>query len=273
MSQNPLGPRELNRRAPSAARAYDHYLGGAHNFEVDRDLAAMARAVLPCVDAMAQLNRSFLRRAVRFCVDQGITQFLDLGSGIPTVGNVHEIAQSRSPQARVVYVDYEPVAYTHARAMLSNDPLTTIIQADIRDVDTVLGHPEVTALLDFDKPVGLLMVGVLLFVPDHDDPGGLVARYNRACAAGSLVALSHISDDEADPDTTRQVRELVSVYRQADEQVYVRTKDEFASWFDGTELIDPGVVALASWRPDGSDEANERSPAAKLGYAGVGRIG
>lgn len=265
-------PRTVDTDVPSAARAYDYYLGGAHNFAADRELAERARQVLPCVAAVARLNRAFLRRAVLHMIDRGITQFLDLGSGIPTVGNVHEIAQQVNPACRVVYVDYEPVAAAHSEIILEGNAGAVMVERDIRSPRGVLTHPATQALLDFREPVGLLMVGVLLFLSDRDDPAGLVARYRDVCASGSYLALSHITDDDADPVTRDQVRDLVRIYQDANEQVYLRDRGTLTRWFAGTELVDPGVSLLADWRPDGGTEPDADSPARMLGYGGVARI-
>ncbi|MGH3625527.1 MAG: SAM-dependent methyltransferase [Sciscionella sp.] len=269
----PLGPRSLDSETPNAARMYDYYLGGAHNFGPDRDLAERARMVLPCVDALARLSRSWLRRVVIACLDAGIDQFLDLGSGIPTVGNVHEIVQERSPDGRVVYVDYEPVAYYDALKMLQGNDNATILQADIRDPDSVLRSPEVAGLLDFSRPIGMLLAGVLLYVGDEHDPAGLVAAYRQPCAPGSHLALSIITLDEVDPITHGQVLDLVNVYENANDQLHVRGRDHFTSWFAGTTLLEPGVVPLPDWRPDNVlDGVDADNPARLLGYGGVGRI-
>jgi S-adenosyl methyltransferase len=263
---------QVNPEMPNAARMYDYYLGGAHNFPADRQLGEQARTVLPCVNMVARLNRSFLRRAVVFMVEQGITQFLDLGSGIPTVGNVHEIAQGRNPDARVVYVDYEPIAVAHSELILAEVPNAAVVGADIRQPEAILDSKPVRELLNLDEPIGLLMVGVLLFIPDSDDPGGLVRTYREVCAPGSYLALSHITDDEADPLTREQVHQLVEVYQAANEHIYLRDRKTFTDWFDGTELVDPGVTLLADWRPDGGDGPDVDSPARTLGYGGVSRI-
>lgn len=266
------GRTEVDLEIPNAARMYDYYLGGVHNFPADRALADQAHRVLPCVNLLARLNRAFLRRAVLHMVEQGITQFLDLGSGIPTVGNVHEVAQARNPETRVVYVDYEPIAVAHSETILAEIQHAAVVQADIRRSDVVFNHPHVRELLNFSEPIGLLLVGVLLFIPDSDNPAGLVTTYRDMCTPGSYMALSHISDDEADPVTRTQVRELVEVYKRANEQIYLRGKATVAEWFDGTELVDPGVSLLADWRPDGGLEGDLETPARLLGYGGMGRI-
>lgn len=270
MSSKPHhGPKEFDLEVPSAARAYDYFLNGSHNFRVDRDFAEQVRQLVPWVPNVARLNRSFLWRVVRYMLDQGIGQFLDLGSGIPTVGNVHEIAQQQQPDAKVVYVDYEPVAYQHASTLLADNPHATIIQADIRDPQTILNHPETRQLLDFSQPLGLLMVGVLLFIGPEDHPADLIATYRQQLAPGSLLAISHIADEHAPPEQREQVATLVAAYQKANEHVYVRTADEITTWFDGMELVEPGVTFLHDWRPQGTTEAED--VARLLGYGAVAR--
>jgi SAM-dependent methyltransferase len=255
---------------------YDYYLGGALNFAADRELAERAKTVLPVTPVLARLNRSWLRRVVNVCMDEGIDQFLDLGSGIPTVGNVHEIVQKRIPDGRVVYVDYDSTAVSHAQKLLRGNENATILHADIRDPENVLDAPEVQTLLDFSRPIGMLMVGIMLYVADEYDPHGLIATYRDRCAPGSLLPMSIISTDQVrdhDPETYRQLLDLVSVYDDASEQIHVRGFDEFVSYFDGMDLLDPGVVILPEWRPDGTAEHDATSPARWIGIGGMGRIG
>ncbi|MGH3679239.1 MAG: SAM-dependent methyltransferase [Natronosporangium sp.] len=263
------GPRPLDLDVPSAARIYDYSLGGSHNFKVDRDFARQVFQYVPWVPNINRLNRSFLWRAVRFYLDQGIGQFLDLGSGIPTLGNVHEVAQQVRPDARVVYVDYEPLAYQHASTLLADNPHATIIQADIRNPAAILDHPDTRALLDFDQPLGLLMVGVLLFIGPEDQPADLVATYRQRLAPGSLLAITHLCDEHAPPEQREQVAAAVAAYQNASEQLHVRTRDEISTWFDGMELVEPGVVFLPDWRPESISEADD--VARPLGYGGVAR--
>ncbi|GAA1350433.1 SAM-dependent methyltransferase [Saccharothrix algeriensis] len=272
MSSSSFEPRsDVDLSVPSAARAYDYFLDGAHNFAVDRAFADQVLAIAPSVPAVTKLNRSFLRRVVKFCLDQGIRQFLDLGSGIPTVGNVHEIAQQVDPASRVVYVDYEPVAYAHARQLLVGNPFATIVQADIRNPSAILDHPETRRLIDFSEPVALLMVGVLLFISDEDRPGELVRTYRQHLAPGSFLAISHIASEQAGPELQAEVSRLVDAYAAADEHVHVRTHRDVLAWFDeGTTLVEPGLVCLPDWRPDGDQE--ETSVARPLGYGGVARV-
>jgi S-adenosyl methyltransferase len=227
--------------------------------------------VLPCMTMLARSNRSFLRRVVRFMSDAGIDQFLDIGSGIPTTENTHQVAQSRNPRTRVVYVDNEPIAVTHGQRILADNPGAAIIEADVRDPDGILRHPRVTELLDFSKPLGVLMGGVLVFIPDSADPPGLVAAYRDVCAPGSYVGLSHLTHDEADSQTREQVDTMVNVYRGGGDHLYVREREVLTSWFAGLELVPPGVTLMDDWRPDHNAVESE-SPARWLGYGGVGQV-
>lgn len=256
---------QIDTAVPSAARVYDYLLGGDHNYQADRDFATQVQELMPLVPEVAKMNRRFLRRVVTYLLGQGVRQFLDLGSGIPTVGNVHQIAQEQSIEARVVYVDYEPVAYLQARTWLADVPNATMIEADIRDPDSILRHREIE-LLDFTQPLGLLMVGILLFIGDEDRPAELVHTYRRLLTPGSFLAISHIADEHA-PDAQRaQLARLVAAYEQAGEHVHVRGKEEIASWFDGMILVEPGVVHLPDWRPE---MPGESSSVHRLGYGAV----
>lgn len=275
----PTNVREVDLDRPNAARMYDYYLGGSHNFESDRALATQVEQVAPWVKQVARINRAWLRRVVDFLMTQGIRQFLDLGSGIPTVGNVHELAQRRDPATRVVYVDYEAVAVHHSHELLRDNDNAAVVWADVRSPRSVLSHAETQRLIDFTQPVGLLCAGLLLFIGDEYDPGELVAAYREACPAGSYLAVSTMSQDEADPETAERLAGLLRLYESADEQVYPRDRATIESWFAGTELVDPGLVLLHQWRPertpDGEPVRTEQdaSPARLLGYGAIGRIG
>jgi hypothetical protein len=276
--QPPTNVRELDLEKPNAARMYDYYLGGSHNFEPDRALAAQVRQVAPWVDHVAGINRAWLRRVVDFLMAQGIRQYLDLGSGIPTAGNVHEIAQRQDPETRVVYVDYEAVAVHHSFELLRDNDNATVVWADVRNPKSVLEHEETRRLIDFTQPVGLLCAGLLLFIGDDYDPAGLIGTYRNACPPGSYLAISTMSQDEADPATAAQLAALLKLYEMADEQVYPRDKATINSWFAGTELVDPGLVLLHRWRQEQAEDGtplwphHETSPARLIGYGAVGRI-
>jgi hypothetical protein len=251
---------------PSAARVYDFYLGGFHNFAADRAMGQQAVRMWPELPEIMQANRAFLRRAVEFLVGAGVRQFLDLGSGIPTVGNVHEVAQRAAPDTRVVYVDNDPVAVEHSRAILAGDERTAVVQADLRDPDAVLADPAVRALLDSDGPTAVLMFAVLHFVPDDADPAGLVARFRDAVPAGSYLALSHATAGQQ----AGRAAEHRSLYQRTATPMTMRTRDQVVRLFDGWDLVEPGVVYMPQWRPEPGAPTVER-PERITGLAGVGR--
>ncbi|MDR7300451.1 SAM-dependent methyltransferase [Haloactinomyces albus] len=259
-------PDEIDEEVPSAARIYDYLLGGAHNFAVDRCLGEKFLTALPSARNVARLNRAFLRRAVVALAESGVRQFLDLGSGIPTVGNVHEIAHGLDPQAGVVYVDSESIAVAHSELLLDGDHRTAVIQANLREPGSILRHPETRRLLDFSQPIGLLMVGVLHFVPTRADAAGIVRQYRDELPSGSFLALSHFTAD-VEPD---EMAEVVEVMRHSADPVHPRTRDEITKLFDGFELLDPGVVGTAHWRPNEPDASAEQPGGTRI-YAGVGR--
>jgi S-adenosyl methyltransferase len=265
----PVDVREPDMMRPNAARMYDFYLGGAHNFEPDRVLAAQVEQVAPWVKHVARINRAWLHRAVGFMMERGVRQFLDLGSGIPTVGNVHEVAQRADPTARVVYVDHESVAVHHSYELLQDNENAAVVWADVREPGAVLEHPDVRGLIDFSQPVGLLIVGLLLFIADEHEPARLVRTYRAACPPGSYLAISTMSQDEADPETAEQLAGLLRLYESADEQVFPRDRATIESWFAGTTLVEPGLTLLDEWRPQ---VARSTSPARLLGYGAVGRV-
>lgn len=259
-------PDDVDSRRPSAARVYDYYLGGSHNFEADREMARRAIELWPELPLIMQANRAFLRRAVQYLLRQGITQFLDLGSGIPTVGNVHEIAHTVRPDARVVYVDIDPVAVAQSRAILAGDERCDVVEADLCDVPAVLSDPRTTRLLDLSRPVGLLTVAVLHFVPDTADPAGVLGRYGEALAPGSFLAVSHATH-EGEPD---QAGPHTSLYRRTGTPMTMRSRDEITAMLEGFDLVEPGVVYLPLWRPDPRDAVVEH-PERVTGLAAVGR--
>jgi hypothetical protein len=249
---------------PNVARLYDYYLGGAHNFAVDREFADRSMSEIPTA-AMVQHTRSFLRRAVRLCVAQGIRQFLDLGSGIPTAGNVHEVAQRADPTCRVVYVDNEPATVAHSRTMLRDNENAAIAEADIRDVAAVLAAPEVRALLDLTRPIAVLMVAILPYLADDDLPVELVHRYRDAVPDGSYVVITHLTADEQ-PEL---VRKVVGVAAETDSPIVARSKVEVEAMLDGLDLLDPGLVLATKWRGEGEPESG--AEAVTYGAVGVKR--
>ncbi|WP_189052857.1 SAM-dependent methyltransferase [Longimycelium tulufanense] len=249
----PWVPAGIDTSIPNVARVYDYLLGGGHNFEADRQLAEVFdREIMPGAREIVRLSRAFLHRAVDFLVDSGIRQFLDLGSGIPTVGNVHEIAEQATSESRVVYVDKDPLAVAHSRLMLQGNDRATAIQADLCDVDDILGHPETRRLLDFDEPIALLTLMVWHFVPETAHPKDVLARYRAAVVPGSFLAISHFTLDAGEPG--RVVEEFEARSR---DHVYPRSYDQLLDLLEGFELVDPGLVACAAWRPRGPGDISD----------------
>jgi hypothetical protein len=266
MERPDWAPEGVDIERPSAARLYDYTLGGSHNFAVDRELFRQLTAIVPDLAAQAHAGRAFLRRAVRFCVASGIRQFLDLGSGIPTRGNVHEVAQRAAPDARVIYVDMDPVAVAHSRAILAGNDQVGVVQADVRQPEQILGHPEVRGLLDFDQPMAVLLLAMLHLVPDEDDPAGIVGRLRDAIVPGSYLVISH-GTAEGRP---REVAEGMQTLQRSGVQLHVRTREQVVRLFAGFELVEPGVVWTSQWCPDDPGEVDDR-PERSLMFAGVGR--
>ncbi|ANY06178.1 SAM-dependent methyltransferase [Pseudonocardia sp. HH130630-07] len=246
MSDRPEPGLEPDLDRANAARMYDYLLGGSLNFAVDRDAAENALAHYPHLRDVAQSNRRFLGRAVRWCLDDGVHQFLDLGSGIPTAGNVHEIAHRSDPAARVAYVDNEPVAVQASRTVVADLDTVSITRADLRTPAAVLGAPTVTGLLDLDRPVAVIAVAVLHFVPG--DLAELLDAYRAVLAPGSVVVLSHSSDDVDDPALARQVREAAATYANTSTSATLRTRAEIVAALGGADrLVGPGLVDVVDW--------------------------
>jgi hypothetical protein len=262
-------PREIDTTKPSASRVYDLYLGGTHNYPVDRAFVEQATAICPFVPDMARHNRGFLRRAVQFALDNGIRQFVDVGSGVPTVGNVHDIAEEIAPETRVVYVDNDAEAVVTAQDMLADSEVATAIAADLRRPDDIFDHPDTARLIDFEKPVGLLIVAVFHFISPMDRPHALLRKYLDRLASGSYVALSHITVDDATPIAREQLENLEREYGSTSNPAYLRTRGEFAGLFDGLDIVDPGVSFAADWRS--AEPVDNHDPARPCFFAAVGR--
>jgi SAM-dependent methyltransferase len=259
-------PAGLDLTRPSAARMYDYYLDGAHNFAVDRELAARVLELFPDGRLIAQANRAFLNRAVRYLLGQGVRQFIDIGSGIPTAGNVHEVAQQRDPAARVLYVDHDPVAVAHSELILRDNPGARVLQADLRHPKEILDAPVLTEFLDLDQPVGVLMVSVLHFVSESDPPDAAIARFRDLLSPGSHLVISH-GTGEVRQSEGAKVQEL---YRSTATPLTYRTREQVLGFFDGWDLVEPGVVWVPQWRPDWPDDVGP-DPASTLILAAVGR--
>jgi SAM-dependent methyltransferase len=241
-------PQDLHANQPHSARMYDYYLGGKDNFAADRAAAEQALTVAPELRELARENRKFLQRAVRFVASAGIRQFLDIGTGIPTQGNTHEIAQSITPDARVVYVDSDPIVLVHARALLTGteEGKTVVVQSDACESEAILGNSDLQQTLDFSKPVALMFVSVLQFIADERDPAGGVARLKEVLAPGSYLILSHPTGDFR----SAAVTQVAQTYNNAKVSAVARSGEQIAGFFDGFELVEPGLVQLPLWRPD-----------------------
>lgn len=244
--QSAWAPTDIAPERPNPARIYDYMLGGYHNFEADRAISDAMEKLFPAVRLAAQVNRAFLRRAVTFLVEQGCDQFLDLGSGIPTVGNVHEVAQALNPAARIVYVDVEPVAVAHSRALLAGNPNATAIRSDARDPEAILAHAEVRCLLDLSRPLGLLMVGMLHYLLDDGEAEAAVRTLRAAAAPGSFLVISH-STPRVVSDEIRS--ELTEVHKKTGTARH-RPPEQVMRFFDDWPLVPPGLVLSPLWRPE-----------------------
>jgi S-adenosyl methyltransferase len=272
--QTPQIPPGVDPGKPSPARLYDYYLGGTTNFPADREAAERIRADLPEISDLAWANRGFHQRAARWLTEQrGIRQFIDIGSGLPTQGNTHQVIQNVSKRATVVYVDNDPMVLAYASALLTDDGTTAVIHADLREPDSVLDNPELRALIDFSQPIGLLMTAVLHFVADGSDPWGLVDRYVRALAPGSYLAVSHVTADNV---PQRGLTTGLAEYAKATENIYLRPRAEVERFFGGVELVapyegsEPRLVFLGEWGAE--DPRLADSDGSRWGYCGVGRV-
>ncbi|GAA0409935.1 hypothetical protein Acor_35910 [Acrocarpospora corrugata] len=260
MSQPP--PPGVDPNTPNVARMYDYYLGGKDNFAADRAAAEQMTSLFPDVRAAALENRAFLARTVRCLVEAGIRQIVDIGSGLPTQGNVHEIAHRVAPDCKVVYVDYDPVVVVHGQALLSRGENVEVVQGDFRRTDELLAA--VRQEIDFDRPVAFLLFAVLHFVHEADKPYDIVAQLRDASAPGSYLAISHATD--ALPKVSA---EALEIYKKATAALALRSHDQILPFFDGYELLDPGLVAARDWRPD--EDAWLPDTHASVGFGGVGR--
>ncbi len=251
---------------PSAARMYDYYLGGFHNFAIDRQAADAIATLHPDVALVMRANRAFLRRAVHFLVARGIDQFLDIGSGIPTVGNVHEVAQGANPAARVVYVDSDPVAVAHSAAILQGNDAAAVIQADARHPEQILGDPVVRRMLDFDRPLGVLIVALLHFIPDDGEAYGLVRAVRDAVAPGSYLAIGHGTTDGLPSERYAQMERL---YARTTTPGRMRPRAAIERFFEEMIIVEPGIVHVPLWRPEGADDLFLDQPERSINFAGV----
>jgi len=254
---------------PSPARMYDYFLGGAHNFEADRQAAERAIAIYPDFPLIMRTNRAFLRRVVHYLVDQGIDQFLDLGSGIPTVGNVHEIAQAANPQARILYVDLDPIAVAHSAALLRDNPLAMVLQADIREPERLLERVDAQGLLDFSRPVAVLLAFVLHFVADDTTADHIVQTLRAVMCTGSYLVISHSAGDGTPPSAHAS---LIRLYKDSTNPVVSRRPEAIARWLAGLALVDPGIVRTPLWRPESGQDLYLDDPQRASSCAGVALV-
>jgi hypothetical protein len=257
-------PYEIDVITPSVARMYDYYLGGKDNYAADREAARLVLGAAPDVPLAALENREFLKRAMQYlAAERGISQFVDIGPGLPTQGNIHQLAQRHNPGAKVAYVDNDASVLVHSRALLDGVPGVTLLPGDLREPEAILAAPDLTAVIDFSRPVALLMTLVLHFVPPADDPYGLVAAYRDALCPGSFLVLSHVTGDDREPGMLGGV----DAYENASAPLNLRTRSQVQEFFNGFNLIDPGVVFLSQWRPTGEYHAQGGT---RWAYCGVG---
>jgi hypothetical protein len=248
MTDQDPAPISIDATRPNVARIYDYLLGGKDNFRADREAARRLLDSIPDVGAIARDNRSFLGRVVRYLVAEGgIRQFLDLGCGLPTQANVHQLAEGLVPGVRVVYVDNDPMVATHGEALLASGDQVAMVLSDLREPAATLAHPEVSRLLDLSQPVAVLCTSTLHFIADEAEPGLILAAYRDRLASGSYLAITHAIQTE---ELTKERREAEGVYYQASSQLHVRPLAEVLGFFDGFELIEPGFTWMAEWRPE-----------------------
>jgi len=264
--QNRAVPPGVNPSIPSPARMYDYYLGGHDNYAADREAAERALSAVPSGRTIARANRYFLMRAVLLMADQGIHQFIDLGTGIPTSPNVHELAQAICPDAHVLYVDNDPVVTAHNRAILAQSTGVRMIDADIREPGRIFDSTEFRELIDLSQPVAVLFVAVLHFIRDSGDPQGIVRAFTSQMVTGSYLALSHITSDGTEPGV---VTEIQNVYARASAPAVFRTRAEIGAFFTDFDLIHPGLADVTQWFPYGA--VISAQPAGVRFLAGVGR--
>ncbi|MEO3973790.1 SAM-dependent methyltransferase [Streptomyces sp. CAU 1734] len=267
MERPAWAPPGIDTSMPSVSRMHDYYLGGSHNFEIDREAARRALEFLPGLPRIMQAGRAFMRRAVRYAIGRGVTQFLDIGSGIPTFGSVHEVARAAHPGARIVCADHDPIAVAHGRSLTESDPLTAFTAGDLRKPRQILDSPEVTGVLDLEQPVALLLVSVLHFTEDADDPYGAVAEVSGPLAPGSLIVINHMAHDGL-PVSEAEAAPAIDVYQDIRNPLIMRSHAQTARFFEGYEMVEPGLVSPPRWRPD--TPAEQEDAYASTGFAGVG---
>jgi hypothetical protein len=245
----------LNTEVPHVARVYDYWLGGKDNFTADRVTGEETIAAFPGIRLSARANRAFLGRAVRYLAgSEGIRQYLDIGTGLPTANNTHEVAQAAAPESRVVYVDNDPLVLAHARALLTSKPegVTAYLDAELQDTGTIL--EQAASTLDFTRPVGIILLAILHYIPDLAEARRIVATLIGAVPAGSFLVISHAGTDLL-PDDVAAFEKSLNVHLPAEHHHVARPRDMVAGFFDGVELVEPGLVRVSEWRPDSPEEA------------------
>ncbi len=268
MSQPTWVPDDVPLDRPNVARMWDYFLGGGHNFAIDRQAAEQAIKLYPDMPLVAQVTRGFLRRAVHFLLEQGVDQLLDIGSGIPTAGNVHEIAQRINPAARVVYIDFDPIAIVHSKAILRGVANAVAVQGDARRPEEIVGHPEVRNGLDWTRPIGMLAIAMFHFVPDDAQALSIVQALCDAVPSGSYLALTHATGDGVDQASAEQGEQL---YKRTSAALHFRTHDQIAGLLEGLDLVEPGVVYVPLWRPEADDHLLVHQPVRTPNFTGGGR--
>lgn len=259
--------KDTNTDIPNPARMYDYFLGGYHNFEADRAAARKVIETNPNTLLVMQANRAFVRRAVRYLIEVGVRQFLDVGSGIPTVGNVHEVAQNMAVDARVVYVDAEPVAVRHSEMLLRDNPNASAIRVDARDTKEMLEHGEVRRLINFAEPVGILICSVLPFIPNDEEAYAIVCTLSEALPVGGYLAISHATFEGTSQEEIEAIRGL---YGNTSNPVQMRSKANIEVFFEGLEFVEPGLVNVPQWRPESPDDPFYDRPELSSNYGAVG---
>ncbi len=265
MSPDRQVPHGVTSAIPNVARIYDYFLGGKDNFAADRAAAAKIAEAAPHVVRRTRENRAFLGRAVRFLANAGVRQFLDIGTGLPTQDNVHQVAQRLIPDARVAYVDNDPVVLIHARALLATDPRTIVIEADMREPEKILHQVTANEFIDLDQPVAVLMVAILHFLSDIDRPAEIVATFREHIAPGSYLVISHATAGDMSPQNLTQAVQTYATTSTG--SITPRSQEQIRSFFEGLELQEPGLVPVAQWRPEGITPAPTSGPSFLGGIA------
>jgi hypothetical protein len=267
MSEQEQAPPGIDPKTPSVARMYDYYLGGKDNFASDREAAEKVMKALPNVRHVARENRAFLGRAVRFLAERGIHQFIDIGTGLPTGKNVHQVALDVAPDSRIVYIDNDPIVLVHARALLADNAQTSVIDGDLHDPKSLTEHPEIRAHIDFDKPFAIILCAIVHFVGDDEEAAGIVTYLRETLPPGGALVLSHGFKGEINDEAIARAEEVYSHTKGA---LKVRDRDRINEYFTGLDLVEPGVVHVGSWRPENDLEEDQTAPGL-LGGVGLVR--